>query len=93
MIANKIYCYINGFLKWNVSKTTSYIRGNKKFTRKLCTIDLRNKRKSNFARVKKDYSMIETRRFKSVAIYFQSILSFILSRKIIKIYDDITQKH
>ena len=93
MIANKIYCYINGFLRWNISKTTSYIGGNKKFTRKVCTIDLRNKRKSNFARVKKDCSMTETRRFKSVAIYFQSILSFVLSREIMKIYDDITRKH
>ena len=23
MIENEIYCYINGFLKWNISKKTS----------------------------------------------------------------------
>ena len=36
--------------------------------------------------------MIETRRLKNV-IFFQAILSFVLSRKIIKIYNDIAQKH
>ena len=30
MIENEIYCYVNGFLKWNISKETSYIVGNKK---------------------------------------------------------------
>ena len=25
MIENEIYCYINGFLKWNISKKTSYM--------------------------------------------------------------------
>ena len=29
MIENEIYCYVNGFLKWNISKETSYIVGNK----------------------------------------------------------------
>ena len=37
--------------------------------------------------------MIETRRLKNVVIFLQSILSFVLSRKIIKIYNDIAQKH
>ena len=51
MIENEINCYINGFLKWNISKKTSYIVRNKKFTRKICVLNLRNKRKSIFARV------------------------------------------
>ena len=51
MIENEIYCYINGFLKWNISKKTSYIVGNKKFSGKICILDLRNKRKSIFTRV------------------------------------------
>ena len=38
-------------LKWNISKKTSYIVGNKKFTRKMCVLNLRNKRKSIFAGV------------------------------------------
>ena len=29
MIENEIYCYVNGFLKWNVSKKVSYILKNK----------------------------------------------------------------
>ena len=29
MIKNGIYCYMNGFLTWNISKKTSYIVGNK----------------------------------------------------------------
>ena len=37
--------------------------------------------------------MIETRRLKNVVIFFQTILSFELSRKIIKLYNDITRKH
>ena len=51
MIGNEIYCYINGFLKCNISKKSSYIIGNKKFTRKICVLNLRNKTKSVFARV------------------------------------------
>ena len=51
MIENEIYCYINGFLKWNISKKTSYIVGKKKFSGKICILDLRNKRKSIFTRV------------------------------------------
>ena len=51
MIENKIYCYVNGFLKWNISKNTCYIVGNKKFTSKICVLNLRNKRKSIFQRV------------------------------------------
>ena len=33
-IENEIYCYINGFLKWSISKKTSYIVGNKNFSGK-----------------------------------------------------------
>ena len=51
MIENEIYCYINGFLKWNISKKTSYIVGNKKFSGKISILNLRNKRKSIFAKV------------------------------------------
>ena len=51
MIENEIYCYINGFLKLNIGKKTSYIIGNKKFFGKICILNLRNKRKSIFARV------------------------------------------
>ena len=50
MIENKIYCYINGFLKWNNSKKIIYIVRNKKFTRRICILNLRNKRKNIFAR-------------------------------------------
>ena len=51
MIEKEIYCYVNGFLKWNISKKTSYVIGNKKFFGKICILNLRNKRKSIFARV------------------------------------------
>ena len=37
--------------------------------------------------------MIETRRLKNVVIFFQTILCFVLSRKIINIYNDIARKH
>ena len=37
--------------------------------------------------------MIEMPRLKSVVIFFQRILSFVLSRKIINIYNDIAQKY
>ena len=37
--------------------------------------------------------MIETRRLKNVVIFFQTILSFVLSRKIINIYNDLAWKH
>ena len=37
--------------------------------------------------------MIETRRLKNVAIFFQTILSFVLPRKIINIYNDIARKY
>ena len=44
MIGNEIYCYINGFLKWNISRKTSDIVGNKLFG-KICILNLRNKKK------------------------------------------------
>ena len=47
MIENEIYRYVNGFLKWNVSKKTSYIIGNKKFIGKICILNLRKKKSSN----------------------------------------------
>ena len=37
--------------------------------------------------------MIETRRLKNAVIFIQTILSFVLSRKIIKIYNDILRKY
>ena len=37
--------------------------------------------------------MIETRRLKNVVIFFQTILSFVLSRKIINICNDIARKY
>ena len=49
IIENEIYSYDNGFLKWNISKKTSYIVQNKKF------FDFRSsfekQKKSVFARV------------------------------------------
>ena len=51
MIKNEIYCYINDIFKWNISKKTSYIVGNKKFSGKICILNLRNKRKSIFVGV------------------------------------------
>ena len=47
MIENEIYCYINGFVKRNISKKTSYIAGNKKFTGKICILNLRSKEKGS----------------------------------------------
>ena len=37
--------------------------------------------------------MIETCRLKNVVIFFQTILSFVLSRKIINIYNNLAGKH
>ena len=37
--------------------------------------------------------MVETRRLKNVATFTQTILSFVLSRKIINICNDIAQKY
>ena len=37
--------------------------------------------------------MIETRRLKIVVIFIQAVLSFVLSRKIINIYNDIARKY
>ena len=43
--------------------------------------------------LEKDHSMIETRCLKIVFIFLQTILSFVLSRKIINIYNDIARKY
>ena len=43
--------------------------------------------------LEKDHSMIETRRLKNVVIFIQTILSFVLSRKIVNIYNDFASKH
>ena len=45
MIESEIYYYVNGFLKWNISKKTSYIVGNKKYLGKICIVNLRHKKK------------------------------------------------
>ena len=37
--------------------------------------------------------MIKTRRLKNVAIFIQTILSFVLPRKIINVYNDIARKY
>ena len=37
--------------------------------------------------------MIETHRLKNVVIFIKTILSFVLSRKIISIYNDIARKY
>ena len=37
--------------------------------------------------------MIETLRLKNVVIFLETILSFVLSRKIINIYNDLAQKY
>ena len=38
---------------------------------------------ANFVLISKDHSMTETRRLKNVAISFQTILNFVLARKIV----------
>ena len=43
--------------------------------------------------LEKDHSMIETRRLKNVVIFIQTILSFVLSRKMINIYNNIARKY
>ena len=37
--------------------------------------------------------MIETRSLKNVVTFLQTILTFVLSRKIVKIYNDVARKH
>ena len=37
--------------------------------------------------------MIETRRLKNVVIFFQTVLSFVLSRKIINVCNDLAGKY
>ena len=37
--------------------------------------------------------MIEKRRLKNVVIFIQTILSFVLSRKIMNIYNDVARKY
>ena len=41
--------------------------------------------------VEKNHSMIETHLLKNVVIFIQAILSFVLSRKIINIYNNIAR--
>ena len=41
----------------------------------------------------KSHSLIETTLLKNVAAFFQTVLSFVLPSKIIKIYSDIARKH
>ena len=43
------------------------------------------------SKLKKDHIMIETRRLKDVVIFFETELSFVLPRRIIKIYNGISQ--
>ena len=43
--------------------------------------------------LEKDHSMIETRCLKNIVIFIQTIVSFVLSRKIVSIYNDIAWKY
>ena len=43
--------------------------------------------------LEKDHSMIEMRHLKNVVIFTQTILSFVLSRKIVNIYNIIVRKY
>ena len=45
------------------------------------------------SQLEKDHSMIETHPLKNVVIFIQTILSFMLSRKMINIYNDIARKY
>ena len=49
MIENEIYCYITSLLKWNTGKTNDIV-GKKKCSENICIPNLKNKRKSIFAR-------------------------------------------
>ena len=46
-----------------------------------------------FDELEKDHSMIETLYLKNVVTFIQTVLSFVLSRKIINIYKDIARKY
>ena len=46
---NEIYCYINGFLKWIISKKTSYVV-ERFFSRKICILNLRNKKRVSLSK-------------------------------------------
>ena len=46
-----------------------------------------------FDELEKDHSMIETLHLKNVVTFIQTVLSFVLSRKIINIYKDIARKY
>ena len=46
MIVNEIYCYVNGFWKWNIGKKTSYNIGNKKFSGKICNLKKKKEKTS-----------------------------------------------
>ena len=44
-------------------------------------------------KLEKDHSMIETCCLKNVVIFIQTILNFVLSRKIINFYNDVAWKY
>ena len=70
MIENEIYCYVNDFLKWNISKKISYIIGNNFFA-KICIRNLRNKREGIFARIfHNDIENIKSNLIKSAYLLF-----------------------
>ena len=50
MIENEIYSYVNDFLKWNISKKSSYIVRNKKISGKICILNLRKKKKKHLCK-------------------------------------------
>ena len=80
MIENKIYCYVNGFLKLIISKTTSYIVGNKKCFGKICILNLRNKisrqyRDSRNLRNNKDIVITKPDKGNGVVQFFKKLIS------------------
>ena len=56
MVEDEIYCYVNGFFKWNISKKTSCIIGNKKFLERFAFLIWETKETVSFQlKVKEDH--------------------------------------
>ena len=45
------------------------------------------------SQLEKDHRMIETHLLKNVVIFFQTFLNFVLSRKIINVYNNLPRKY
>ena len=74
MIENRICCYINGFLKWNICKKTIYIVGNKKFSGKICILNC----KMLFKYTRKSFSSHPFTIGSVSPCYFLSLFVFLL---------------